>query len=106
MTFLSFFLLSLAAWRVASLLVNERGPLDMFVWIRSLAGITHDEEGKPVQIPDNVMAGILSCVWCCSMWVALGWFLFFMISPLLAEKVAAVFSISTAAILIDRWMGN
>ncbi len=106
MTFLVFCLFSFATWRLASMLVREKGPWDLFVRIRALAGITHDEQGLPIQIPDNVLAGILSCVWCCSIWVALGWFLFFLIVPLLATKIATVFAFSTGAILLDRWMGN
>ena len=97
---------AMATWRLASLLVRERGPWDVFVWIRTLAGIGHDENKIPYMIPDSMLAGILSCVFCSSMWVALGWLIFFLITPLLAERVAVIFAISAGAILIDRWMGN
>ena len=106
MNFLLLTLFALATWRLASMLVREKGPWDLFVWVRERAGIGHDETGIPYKIPDNVLAGILSCVWCCSMWAGLGWYLFFLIAPLLAEKIATIFAFSAGAILLDRWMGN
>jgi hypothetical protein len=106
MTFIVFSLFALATWRLASMLVREKGPWGLFVRIRALVGIEHDDQGVPVQIPDNVLAGILSCLFCCSMWVGFGWFLFFLGTPLLAEKIATVFAFSAGAILLDRWMGN
>jgi hypothetical protein len=99
-------LFSFAAWRIASLLVREAGPFHVFIWIRERAGIQHEEDGTPYLFPDTFLAGVLSCVLCLSMWVALGWFLFWLAAPGLAIKIAAVFAISTGAILIDRWMGN
>lgn len=106
MTFLEFVLLSLAAWRLASMLVREKGPFNMFVWIRERVGIGHDKDGIPYMIPDNVLAGILSCVWCCSMWTGFFWFVAYLVAPLLVIKIATVFAISTGAILVDRFLGN
>lgn len=97
-------LFGLATWRLSSLAVRERGPWDLFVRMRALAGISHDELGKPVEIPDNVLAGILSCVWCSSVWIAAFWAMFY--PGTWIEKIAAAFSISAVAIVIDRWMGN
>lgn len=102
----TFLLLSLAAWRIASLLVRETGPFNIFVWVRERVGIGHDEHGVPYMVPDNVFAGVLSCVFCASVWVAGGWLLFWLIVPGVAIKIATVFAISTGAILIDRWLGN
>ena len=106
MDILSFAILCMAAWRIASLLVREQGPWRMFVWIRERAGIQHDDKGTPWLIPDNVLAGILSCTWCASVWIGMFWVGFFLISPLLATKIATIFAISTGAILIDKWTGN
>lgn len=102
----TFLLFSFATWRLASLLVREKGPWDMFVWIRERTGIRHDENKTPYLIPDNVLAGILSCTWCASMWAGMFWVGFFLIVPPLATKIATIFAISTGAILIDKWMGN
>ena len=102
LTFL--FLFSLATWRLSSLLVRERGPWDVFVRLRAKVGISHDELGKPVEIPDNVLAGILSCTWCASVWIALFWAVFYPGNVI--EKIAVAFAISAVAIGFDRLMGN
>lgn len=95
---------SLAAWRIANMLVNELGPFDLFVRIREVANIQHDEDGYPHMIPDNVLAGILSCVWCCSIWVAGGFVFVSLFFPVITLKVATVFAISAGAIVIDRYI--
>lgn len=99
-------LFSLATWRLASLFVREVGPFKMFVRVRALVGIQHDPMGIPYGYPDNLLAGILSCTWCSSIWIALFWVLFWLITPLTATKIATVFALSAGAILIDKWMGN
>lgn len=57
--------LILATWRVTSLLVQEGGPYHIFTRLRTL----------PYPIGGE---GVLTCVWCCSMWTApiivLAWF--------------------------------
>ena len=93
---------SLATWRIANMLVNERGPFELFVRIREIANIQHDEDGFPMIIPDNLLAGILSCVWCCSIWVAFGFVLVSLFFPIFTLKFATIFAISAGAILIDR----
>lgn len=92
----------LATWRIASLFVNEAGPGDIFLHIRSWAGISHDENKKPAMIPDGFFPGILSCVWCCSIWAGAFWALLACFAPLLALPIASVFAFSTLAILIQE----
>ncbi len=58
-------LAAFAGWRIASLLVAESGPFDIFVRVRGWAGI---REGEPYT--DNTLRGALSCVWCASMYTA------------------------------------
>jgi len=94
----------MATWRVAALLVREGGPFSAFKKLRELAGIQHDENGEPWIIPNNLLAGILSCVWCASVWVAGGWFFFWIFAPEISLKLATAFSFSTAAILIDKFI--
>lgn len=106
MTFLEFFILGLAAWRLASMVVRERGPWDMFVWARERAGIVHDEDKIPTVYPDKFFAQLLSCTWCFSMWVGTFWIFMYLLIPPLTIAIAAVFALSTAAIVIDRWLGN
>jgi hypothetical protein len=90
MNWLDFVLIALAAWRVASMFVNEDGPLDIFRHIRDRL------------IPEGEITGflpnLLSCVWCCSVWTAAAMYLVWEVWPLPVIILAA----STVAIAIDR----
>ena len=94
----------LATWRIASLLVNEAGPGNIFLKLRERVGIGHDSSGNVAAIPDGFFPGVLACVWCCSIWVGFGWMIFGWIYPLIALKVATAFSFSAGAIVIQRWI--
>jgi hypothetical protein len=61
-------LLSLAIWRIAVMLVHEHGFLGFAKKLRLMFGVL---EGDPPEDQINAIAGILSCVWCCSMWVSI-----------------------------------
>ena len=62
-------LLSFATWRVSSLLYDEAGPWNVFIWLRERLGIEHDD-GVPVIYPK--WAEILECFWCITVWVSFG----------------------------------
>lgn len=102
MNLLNFLLLSLATWRIASLITHEKGPFGLLVRIRSFAGIVHDADGFPVQIPDGFLPELLSCVWCLSLWVGLAWSLFWYFLPSVSILIALPFALSAVAILIDN----
>jgi len=89
----------LATWRISSLLVQEEGPFHIFEKIRYWVGIQH--EGM---IPDNLLGGILSCVWCCSIWIALFWTISLWIIPKWSVMAAMPFAFSAIAILIDPYV--
>src|SRR5512145_2418561 len=91
----------MAAWRVASMFVSESGPGDVFLKLRERAGIVHDGDKHAVMIPDGFFSGIMSCIWCCSVWVGAFWMLFDLFYPWLALRIATAFAFSTAAILIQ-----
>jgi len=97
-----FLIFGLATWRITSLFVNEDGPWFMFRKLRELAGISHDEFGRPSTFPERLLPGLLSCVWCCSIWVGLFWAVFYLLSPLPAITIATVFALSTVAIVIEQ----
>ncbi|MCD6290044.1 MAG: hypothetical protein J7M34_06020 [Anaerolineae bacterium] len=67
---------ALAAWRLASLLVNEDGPWAMFSQLRYWAGLrsvaVRGEDGRlrVSRVASNTWAEGLSCVWCVSVWIA------------------------------------
>ena len=102
MEIISLLIYILATWRIASLLVNEAGPADIFLHIREWAGIEHDDSGEMTIIPDGFFSGILSCVWCSSMWVAAGWILFDQIVPLISIRMAAIFAVSAGTIWVEN----
>jgi hypothetical protein len=59
---LDFILIALAAWRVASLLVNEDGPFNIFAGVRGF--FTQEGEVRGIGL-------LLTCVWCTSVWTAI-----------------------------------
>lgn len=103
---LEWFILVLATWRVSSLLVNERGPFDLFLRLRSWAGIQHDSQGRSTIIPDGLLSGVLSCVWCASVWVGAGWAAAYWLWPDYALPVALALALSAAAVLVETWLRN
>jgi hypothetical protein len=102
MTLITFLVLGLATWRIASLLVNEAGPFHVFTKIRKLVGIQHDSDEKILMVPDRFLAGVLSCVWCCSMYVGFFWLIAWLAFPLPAFWVACVFALSALAIVVNK----
>lgn len=113
-------LLSAATWRLASLFSSEDGPLDMFFFIRQLAGVQyHYVDGRLVEFaPEwedikrkdafafvqwSFMKG-LCCVWCESVWWGILLSLLYWARPTLALGVAFPLTISAAAIWLDRRM--
>lgn len=62
----------LATWRLTSLLHSELGPFDLFVHIRKMFGILHDDLGYPFGYPPNFFAKLFECFWCLSVWIGIG----------------------------------
>ena len=96
----------MAVWRISSLFVREDGPALIFRRIREKAGITHDASGEVAIIPDTLRAGVLSCVWCASIWVSFFLTIFWLASPEWSLKFAVIFAFSSVAILIDVLIGR
>lgn len=94
----------LATWRTASLFVNEAGPGNVFLHIRELAGIEHDDTGKVAIIPDGFFAGLLSCVWCASLWAGGFWVVLDWIFPEVAIRLGLILAVSAVAIFIQKVM--
>lgn len=98
---MTFIILALATWRISSLLVNEAGLWEVFFRIRKLAGIEHDENGKVWIVPERFFAQLLSCVWCASLWVGVGWTVAWWWNPRAAELAALPFALSAGAIVVE-----
>ncbi len=62
-------LASLWTWRLAVLLVEDAGPWRVFERLRERAGIVVYPDGT-LRAHDSILAGILSCVRCASLWLA------------------------------------
>ena len=76
MSALDYVIFALAAWRLASLLVNEDGPASVFARLRKWAGIStvavRQEDGS-LQVGKTARTSLaegLMCVWCVSVWMA------------------------------------
>lgn len=97
---------ALATWRVSYMLVHERGPGDVFMHIREFCGITHDETGEKIIIPDGFFPGVFSCLWCCSVWIGLFFSLWALVGSVWAIWLAVPFALSAGAIgwekMLDR----
>lgn len=82
----------LAAWRLAYLLVNEYGLFGLSARLRRFTGVV---EGLPPEHQNNPLAGILSCVACCSMWTSL-------LMVFLPHPLRRILAIAGAALLLHR----
>lgn len=91
----------MAVWRISSLLVRERGPFNVFVHLRAMAGIQHDDNGLPWIIPDRFFSQLLGCVWCSSVWVGILFLPFLLFSPEWSLKLSIPLALSASAILLD-----
>lgn len=88
--------LALATWRVSSLFVNEDGPLDIFSKLRFRVGIR-----SGAYIPYGFFAGLLSCVWCFSIYAGAFWVVFYLLSPRIAILTAIALDLSTITIVLN-----
>lgn len=93
---------ALAVWRIAVLLVRERGPWELAIRLRECVGIEHDEDGEPVGIPARMPGGILGCVWCASAWLAFPMLALYQVFPLFVAGIA----VAGVAVLIELVAGR
>jgi len=110
--------LALATWRLSSLLVEEDGPFGIFRSLRAFAGagefsqhgmdatkLTAEEIEKVMMRagrPEGFLAGLLSCVWCTSVWAGALWVIMALAAPTATFYVALVFALSAAAIFLQE----
>jgi hypothetical protein len=106
MDWITLVILALATWRVAAMFVKEDGPGLIFRKVRALTGIGHDESGKVYMVPDTFMAGLLSCVWCASVWVGAGWIVLWYFLPEITLLLGSIFALSALAIAFDLLFPN
>lgn len=86
MTALELLVLALAAWRLAFMLVLERGPFDLFARLRA-------------RWP---LGGLLTCVYCASVWTAA---LLLLLWPTPLRFIAVVLAVSAAGLMLAAFSG-
>lgn len=98
------FVSGVAAWRIASLLVNERGPYACFERLRErLCVYQLVRIGDGVErVPANEWAHLFGCVWCMSVWVTVPVFALSFVSPYAVAMLAAM----TTAIIVEHHLGD
>ena len=96
---MSFIILSLAVWRIASLFANESGPWDIFLKFRIFLGVEFGEYGA---IGTNGRSRLIICVWCSSIWIGGLAALLYYIAPWETIIVLALFALSAVAVLVEE----
>lgn len=98
------FILGGAVFRIASMLVYEEGPWDIFCRLRHRLGVRYDERSQPFGL--NVVGKALCCLWCTSVWVGMAGVLSVMFAPWLTMTLSLPFALSALAILLSKAVGN
>ena len=100
--FFQFMILSFASWRIASLLMYERGPFDIILKFREGLLIGHDEDGDIVSYPDTFFGNVFQCMYCFSVWVGIAMTLLVTLIPMKYSFIFLLpFALSAAMVLID-----
>ena len=97
-------ILSLATWRITSLLTNEYGPWHVLESMRRWVGVSYDENLQRVGF--NVVADALTCVWCTSVWVGLVVGILYGLWPVVTIAASIPFAIMGGALVANRIIGN
>ncbi len=97
MTFTTFLYVSLAAWRLASLIANEDGPWQMFKRFRQLAERWCN---KYKFCSDLGLHELVTCEWCNSVWIGIGLTVLYIWIGETILYLALPFALSTVAIII------
>lgn len=93
-----FLILSLATWRLSSLFAREKGPFDVFTWIRKkiyTRTVYNLMRALFITLNDG-----LSCMWCNSVWFGL------LLAPIIStnplEWIIMGLALSTVAIIVEE----
>lgn len=94
--------MAFALLRISLLVTQERGPWDVFLKIREIAGIQHDTQGEPDMWTENFITGVLTCVWCFSMWFAFVITVAYALYPVITVWICMPFSFSAVVVLANN----
>lgn len=100
---MNYLILALATWRLASFLVHEDGPFEIFARFRSVVGVQYAPDG--LAIGTNWFAKGVSCVWCLTVWIAFVWAIaYWLWEPV--TWVALPFALSAGAIMVEEFLND
>lgn len=95
-------ILTLACWRLSSLLVNENGPYEAFEQLRYWLGVRINEQSE--SYGNNIVGELFSCIWCLSFWIGLILMIAYVFYPTQMILACLPFALSAGAILVNKWM--
>lgn len=93
-------MLTLATWRISSLLANEMGPADILESFRHRIGVRYDDHNN--RHGQNIIAEAMICVWCVSIWVGIALGLVWTFNGVVATMISVPFALSAGAIIVDK----
>jgi hypothetical protein len=97
----TFLILSLAVWRISSLLTNpaEHGPYDILDRFREWLGVKYEGE---TGYAFNELGEVLLCLWCTSIWIGIIITILWLIVPVYTTCLCLPLALSAIAILFEE----
>lgn len=79
---------------------NQHGPGCILDKIRRMTGMRYDEYSRQITEPGS-LAEAITCVWCSSIWIGMGFGIILAISTQIAFWIALPFALSAIAIILE-----
>lgn len=95
-----FVVLSLATWRLTSLVVKEDGPWDFLARLRHGVGVRYNENSTAFGL--NVVGAAVACMWCASVWVGAAVCILYLLSRTTTLILCLPLALSAAALIVER----
>lgn len=99
-----FLVLSLATWRLTSLVVKEDGPWNILARLRHRVGVRYNENSTAFGL--NVVGAAFACTWCASVWVGAAVCILYLLLRTTALVVCLPLALSAAALIVERMVGH
>lgn len=93
-------ILSLAVWRISSLVSSEQGPWAMFEKYRQWMGVYYAPDGTLIP-PNNQLGKLIACPWCNSVWFSIIAVVLYVLFSTLIVWIALPLAMSAVAIIIN-----
>ena len=99
---LDFVILSLAVYRLSVFFIYDDGPFDVFQRLRERVGILYYDNGDVIEESYKGFAGLLSCIYCLSVWWSLLLVLLYWFFPSYVTILSMPFALGGAVMIIER----